>query len=433
MLLLLGGGGSPSGGVSGPFSSTVIVEFSPTTAPLDTPVWVDITSKVRFQSGIRISRGRSSELDEFQTGTCQFVLDNRDRLFDPSYTAGTYYGNLKVLRRFRVTLTYAGTPYTVFSGFIRAWPQVYEVSDSDSTVPVDLFDGFGLLALASLFDVGGFTLDSATLGVLDEDRLGISGEDAPVDSLSGVRAASILAAVGWPDINAEDGMSTVTSASPTGDLVSYLRQLEKSEDGFFYFAGDGTATFLARSARQTLTRMATSQRTFDDDGTDLGYSQLELSYDLDRLYNDIRRTGTSGEEQAVEDDSSISDYFRRTQSETLLVPDDNVAADLATLFLDRYKEPTQRVPEITVPAGRDPSVLMPAILGTELLDRVTVRRTPQGVGTVNTSENLVERIDLFFNPKQLVATFGLSPAYTTSWFTLDSATYGVLDEDLLAG
>lgn len=435
-LLLLGGAttapAAPGGaGTAGPFGSTLHIEWSPTTNPLDTPVWVDITEHVRNNAGVTITRGRSSELDEFQAGTATFTLNNRARLFDPSYTAGAYYGNLKVLRRFRIVVTYATVDYVLFTGFITGWPQTFEPSNREATVPVSLVDGFGLLALANLFDSGSFTLDSSTLGVLDEDRLGVSGDDAPTTSYSGDRADAVLDAAGFTQRNVEQGLSVVSSSAPTGELLAHLRQLEKSEDGFFYFAGDGTATFLGRSARQTVTRISTSQATFADDGTD--YSSVAFSYDTERLYNDVRRTGTSGSEQAVEDSGSIGSYFRRTHSETLLVTEDAVARDLAAVFLDRYAEPAQRVPEITIPVGADPTVLMPAVLDRELLDRVTVTRTPQKVGSANTSEQLVEGIVHVFDSKQWTTRLQLSPGYITNYFTLDSSTMGVLDEDTLGG
>lgn len=434
LLLFSGTGDSPVPATgNGPFGSTVAIEFSPTTGPLEAPVWVDITEHVRVAQGVTVRRGRSSELDEFQAGTASFTLDNRSRLFDPSYTAGAYFGNLKVLRRFRIRVLYNSVTYPVFNGFIQGWPQVYDVSNKEATVPVDLVDGFGLLALANLFDASAFTLDSVTLGVLDVNRLGVSGDDDPTEQLAGERAQSILEAIGWPDIACDDGLSTVTAETPTGGILSYLRQLEKSEDGFFYMASDGTATFLGRTARQTVTRISTSQATFDDDGTDLHYSDVEFTHDLERLYNDVRRTGTSDVEQAVEDPASIDSYFRRSNSETLLVTEDSVAADLAVLFLDRYSEPAQRIPAIRVPVGADPTNLFPAVLSRELLDRVTVRRTPQAVGSVNTSENLVEAIEHSFDSTDWRTSLQLSPGFITDYFTLDSATLGELDVDRLGG
>lgn len=433
--LLLTSAESLSGGVSGVGGSSILIEFSPTTDPFETPVWVDITSSVRFLAGVTMTRGRSTEFDDFQAGRCTFTLDNRDRLFDPTYTAGTYYGNLLPLRRFRVRASFESTTYDLFAGFILGWPQEYaDQSDADATVPVTLVDGFGVLALATLYDsAAAFTLDSATLGVLGEDRLGVSGADAPVDGYAGDLAQTLLDAVGYPDVACDTGLSLVTSDVPTGSVLSKIKQLEKSEDGFFYIAGDGTATFLDRTSRQTLTRISTSQATFDDDGTDAPYGSIAFDYNADQIYNDVRRTGTSGQAQTAEDATSIQSYFRRTSEETLITVDDGVTRDLATVFLDRHKDPLVRVGQITVPVGADPATLFPAAVGRELLDRVTVRRTPQDVGSVYASEQLVEGITHSFDTKQWTTTLQLSPGFITAWFTLDSSTLGVLDEDQLGG
>jgi hypothetical protein len=435
-LLLLFGGGSggatPVGsGVTGPGGTTLFIEFSPTTNPLDTPVWVDISTSVRHAEGVTIRRGRSSELDAFQTGTASFTLDNRTRLFDPTNAAGTYYGNLKPLRRFRILATYNSVTYPLFVGFCQGWPQEYDVSNREAVCPIQLVDGFGLLAQTNGGD-NAFVLDSATEGILDSDRLGGEGGDIAVE-LSGERVVRVLDINGWPEADraVDDGLSLVSSDFPSGSGLAYLQQVERSEDGFLYVSADGQVVFLDRNNRQTLTRMSTSQATFDDDGTDLAYSGLSYQFDAENLYNDIRLTGDSGTEQADEDPDSIDAYFRRTFSDTILTTPDDVVRDLVQLKLLRYKDPLLRCPQIEVKPLADRTNLFPAVLGRELLDRVTVRRTPQGVGSVNATEQIVEGVAHTFTSKNWVTTLQLSPGFITSFFTLDSVTLGVLDEDLL--
>jgi len=68
---------------------TVRVEVSFTTAPLAAPSWVDITPFVR---SVRTDAGRSSEFSKFSPRTCDVVLDNNDRRFDPLYADGPYIG-----------------------------------------------------------------------------------------------------------------------------------------------------------------------------------------------------------------------------------------------------------------------------------------------------------------------------------------------------
>lgn len=72
------------------------VAFNP---PSEAPTWTDISSYLRsFQT----RRGRGDELDTFSAGTASFVLDNRDRRFDPVHTGSPYYPNVLPMRRVRI-------------------------------------------------------------------------------------------------------------------------------------------------------------------------------------------------------------------------------------------------------------------------------------------------------------------------------------------
>lgn len=104
--------------------------------------WTDITEHVREVS---TSRGRSSELDTYSAGSCQVLLDNRTRLFDPENSAGTFYGNLTPLRPIRIRVTPAGGVIrSIFFGFIDQWPQSYSFPN-EATVTVTATDAFKVL------------------------------------------------------------------------------------------------------------------------------------------------------------------------------------------------------------------------------------------------------------------------------------------------
>ncbi len=129
---------------------TVEVGFSTTagsgTVPLGSTLasitWTDITEHVREVS---TSRGRSSELDAYPAGSCQVLLDNRTRLFDPENTVGTYYGKLTPLRPIRIRVTPSGgTIRSIFFGFIEQWPQSYSWPN-EATVTVTASDAFKVL------------------------------------------------------------------------------------------------------------------------------------------------------------------------------------------------------------------------------------------------------------------------------------------------
>lgn len=124
------------------FSTTAGAGRVPLGANLSDIVWTDITEHVRQVS---TSRGRSSELDTYSAGSCQVLLDNRTRLFDPENSAGTYYGNLTPLRPIRIRVTPSGgTIRSIFFGFIEQWPQSYNYPN-DATVTVTASDAFKVL------------------------------------------------------------------------------------------------------------------------------------------------------------------------------------------------------------------------------------------------------------------------------------------------
>lgn len=108
------------------------------------PAWTEVTTYVR---SITTHRGRSSDLDQFDTGTAQIVLDNRDRRFDPFYTSGPYYPNgLTPRRPIRIVGQIGGQTYEVFRGFVAGWPVTWSEAGKDSTVTIQCFDALGLMA-----------------------------------------------------------------------------------------------------------------------------------------------------------------------------------------------------------------------------------------------------------------------------------------------
>ena len=121
-------------------------EWSPTTDPGDTPVWEDITQRVR--SG-RVTRGRQSEFDRTSAGTMTLVVDNRDRTFDPTVSAGA-----RPNKRIRVTVGSGADLRPVFDGWIDALPQSYS-GPGDATVTLTATDGFKMLARFELDPIYG--------------------------------------------------------------------------------------------------------------------------------------------------------------------------------------------------------------------------------------------------------------------------------------
>lgn len=111
------------------------------------PTWTDVSNWVR---SVSIQRGRADELQNFDAGTAQVVLDNRDRRFDPTYTSSPYSPNLTPNRQIRISGTVSGTTTVVFRGFVTGWPVTISAAGFDETVTLSCFDALGLLTQENL-------------------------------------------------------------------------------------------------------------------------------------------------------------------------------------------------------------------------------------------------------------------------------------------
>jgi hypothetical protein len=118
--------------------TTLAVEWSPTTGPLEEPVWVDITGDVRFWD---TDRGRGRELERFQPGRATIVLANRERQYDSLVNV-----NVKPMKRIRIRETFNGVTYPVFDGFVDRWVLDYPNVGKDATATVTATDAFKVFA-----------------------------------------------------------------------------------------------------------------------------------------------------------------------------------------------------------------------------------------------------------------------------------------------
>lgn len=117
------------------------LEWSPTTNPGAPPSWERIPlADIR---AIDINRGRNRELDQYQAGRMTVVLDNRDRHYDPQYSAGPNFGNVKPMKRIRLRAVW-DTTYDLFTGFVDSWDQDYDMT-KEAVCVVTATDAFKVL------------------------------------------------------------------------------------------------------------------------------------------------------------------------------------------------------------------------------------------------------------------------------------------------
>lgn len=105
--------------------------------------WTDVTADVRAWS---VNRGRQSELSTYSAGSASVTLNNRSRTYDPSNTAGTYYGKILPRRRLRITLTAGAVSAAIFTGYVADWSMEWPEQGIDSTVTVSASDAFEVMS-----------------------------------------------------------------------------------------------------------------------------------------------------------------------------------------------------------------------------------------------------------------------------------------------
>jgi len=354
--------GSSSDGILG----TNVLAASPATS-------VDITSQVL---SISTRRGRDRVADRYNNGTATVRFLDTTGDFDPSNASGPYYGEIAPMRRIRITASYGGNSYYLFSGYITEWDFDYEPGWDGTVVTISAQDGFRLLNLAQITTVSG----------------------SAVQDLPGERIGYLLTSAGWPNgLRSLDTGAVELLADPgtARSALSAVQTVESTEEGALFCSPSGTIVFTDRAGLAT--QAAQSPTVFDDDGTDIAYQEIEFALDDTELANDITIGSTSGTPQQVEDSASITEFFRRSYSDTsLLFYDDSDALGKAQRMLAYRKGVDLRISSITLDNSSDSDRVL-ASLSLSLNDPIEVHKTNAGGVRVDASL-LIQGIDHDITP-----------------------------------
>lgn len=318
---------------------------------------IDITADVRR---VRISRGRDRDIDEFRAGTCYVEFNNADRRYDPTNTASNLYGNVEPMRGIVVTSIVGGVDYPLFYGYAQQWTVDY----SQQNLPlagVVAADAMAILANQELPAIA-----SAHSGDLSGARISRVLDRAEVNFPSDKRSVAT-------------GLSTFGATTLGQNAGRYLQLCAQSEGGTLYVSKAGVLTFEQRN-----TAPGASLATFADDGAAASIPYLAIDQDMsvDLLYNRVITSGTTGVEQTAEDATSQTAYQVRTLQRTgqLVLSDTEMAAQ-GKVLLARYATPEMRLRQVVVRVDAISAARQAELLGLEVTDRVTVKRTPPGGGT----------------------------------------------------
>jgi hypothetical protein len=394
-------------------------------------VWTNVSQWLLHS--ISVQRGSSrveSPVIRYEPGRATVKLNNSDRRFDPTNLSGPYVsgGNSLVtpMRPIRIRATWDGVTYDLFRGFTDEFavdwvPGVY----SEVTVPST--DGFKVLTSKRRTPTVVVTYDENSEPVFTTVKFG-EGED------TGARVHRILDSADWPigDRVIASGVSSLQATPLEGDALEELYRTVETEIGECYIDGAGRVVFRNRHAILTEARSTTVQASF---GASFTPMMTKLSTDDATMWNEASTSRSGGITQTVEDSASVArNRYKTFSASDLLFQDDLTARNYGQWIVYTSKDPENRFDSITLYPGGNPDTLYPQVLGREIGDRIQITVTPPGGGSPITRQVFIRGITHSISQENWVTTWLLQSAtrYTANFFVLNSATNGVLNQNVLS-
>lgn len=255
---------------------------------------------------------------------------------------------------------------------------------------------------------------------------GGSYSDISTELLTGAKVEEILDRVGWPaaDRDIATGYGYCTANSSSSSPLSDLLTVAATEQGVFFIAANGDATFKDRYYTAGLS----SQVTFSDDGAGIGYR--DIGYDFDDVLIVNESTVESPAGGSVTSSDTASQALHGTKSETVstLLRNGFELRALGEYRVGRFGSPQVRSRPFTLSPEALGASTYGDLLGLELGDLFTLERTPQGVGSQIVQELVLEGISWSFPQNQDVkVTLQGSPPDPNTYAVFDT---GEFDNDI---
>ena len=376
--------------------------LSDSTAPA---LVIDVTSVTK---SISIKRGRNILRDTYEAGTATVRIYDQDGRFNPQNTSSDLYGELTPLRKLRISASYNGNDYYLFSGYTITYAYSYDPAEQVSYVDITAVDGFRLFNLAAITTVTGQA----------------AGQD------TGTRINKILDTVSFPNgMRSVDTGNTLVQADPatTRTALAALVNSEFSEQGAFYMSPEGNAIFKNRA--NTIASAGGTPIQFNQTG-DIPYKNLVFAFDDKLIINQATITPIGGTAQFAEDAGSVATYFPHSVAyNDLIVQSNTDAMNIARIYTATRSTTTIRIDQMTIDL-LDTAVPTGTILGMDYFDNVNISNV-QPDGSTITKNLQVQGVAWDITPNRMLATFTtLEPI--TDGFIIGNSTYGVLGDDILS-
>lgn len=377
---------------------TLLVELQKVT----TSGYHNISSYVKAYS---ISRGRSRQLERFEAGTFSLTLNNNARAFDPTYTLSPFNG--AIVPRAIVKITINGT--LQYTGIISDWNLAYDVSGESTATAVgaDLFSILANQTFQTATSTAGYTTYVFANSAYSDSRVGFTG----ITTVGTFDAGQTF-------LDTQNILNT--------NVLEYWQLLERTERGYLFSNKAGSINFRDRRDNRN------SGVSFADDNTGIKYSELEVTYGTELLFNKAilsRRGGVSATVENNTASGTLYGYSTYEDSDLLYRTDDELV-DAATSLVAEYGDPEYRFDTATFLMHGLSTADQNSLLGLEMTDNVTVKFTPNGVGTQISKLCKIIGISHNADPASHSLSVRFEEIYT-KYLILDSGSAGLLDSNVL--
>ena len=368
---------------------------------------VDLTD---VTSSIKIARGRDLIQDQFNSGTCTIRVLDEIGEWNPQNTSSIFFGKLQPLRKLRISAEYEGTLHYLFSGYTTEYRYSFPKSEEIGYVDIIASDAFNLFNKSAITTVTG----------------------ASAGDTSGTRINQILDEIGFPSSqrNIDIGDSLVQNDPGTlRSVLQALKNVEFTEFGGLYISAGGDVIFRERS--DALETIAQTPTVFDQ-GSNINYSTLRLSFDDKLVFNVANFKRLGGSMVTVFDQDSIDTYFPHTiTKENLLNQTDSEVGSLARAYIASRAKTDIRIDAITLDLlTPDYGDGVEAAITLDFFSPVEITNIQPGGSTI-TKTLQVFGVQHDISPNAWFTTFTTSEPLIDG-FILGSSVAGILGTSVLA-
>ena len=381
----------------------------------------EFASVIDGATGISVFRGRRDIGDQFTAGTMSFDLNDTftGGILNPFDTQSPYYDTAEAVPGLapmrKVVLTREGEE--LFSGYIVDYSYNFNLGGLD-TVTVACADDFYLLSQTYMDE---FNVDEELANVRIEAVLDLPEVNAfQLPGQRNLETSTILLG----------GASAYTVPYGTS-VAAYMAKINESVQGRIFCARDGVFTFQDRVG----TTLSASAADFHDDGTNIPYDNVGISFEANQVINRASVALPTGNPEIAEDLTSQATYFIQTTAITdALLHNTAAALDLANYLL--VGQPEARYTNVSTPFAALTDAQRDVVAILEIGDTVSIEKSfTSGLSITQLGQELAiegiqHQIDLSTGHRITLFTSSTTLVFQ---LILDDLVYGTLDEENVLG